>query len=53
VRGKAHDYLGMKLDYTTPKKLKLSMQDYIEKLINEFPDTLGESKCPWSEICLR
>jgi Reverse transcriptase (RNA-dependent DNA polymerase) len=53
VRGKVHDYLGMKLDYTTPKELKLSMQDYIEKVINEFPDTLGKSKCPWSKNLLK
>ena len=28
TRGKVHNYLGMTLDYTTPKKLKLSMKEY-------------------------
>jgi Reverse transcriptase (RNA-dependent DNA polymerase) len=49
TRGKVHNYLGMTLDYSTPKKLKLSMQDYIEKMINEFPEALKDSNCPWNE----
>jgi hypothetical protein len=24
------------------------MQDYIEKMIKEFPETLKESNCPWN-----
>ena len=49
TRGKIHNYLGMTLDYSTSKKLKLSMKDYIEKMIKEFPETLKESYCPWNE----
>ena len=50
TRGKIHNYLGMTLDYSTSKKLKLSMKDYIEKMIKEFPETLKESYCPWNKI---
>ena len=39
----------MTLDYSTPKKLKLNMQDYIEKMIKEFPEELKDSNCPWNE----
>jgi Reverse transcriptase (RNA-dependent DNA polymerase) len=49
VRGKHHQYLGMILDYSTPRKLKLDMKDYIEKMIEEFPETLKESNYPWNE----
>ena len=30
TRGKIHNYLGMTLDYSTSKNLKLNMKDYIE-----------------------
>jgi hypothetical protein len=36
-RGKIHDYLGITLDYTTKGKVKISMQDYIDKMLQEFP----------------
>jgi Reverse transcriptase (RNA-dependent DNA polymerase) len=49
TRGKIHDYLGMTLDHSTSKKLKLKMQDFIEKMIKEFPETLKDSNCPWNE----
>jgi hypothetical protein len=31
ARGKIHDYLAMKLDFTEKGKLKLDMVDYVEK----------------------
>ena len=34
-RGKLHDYLGMRLDFTQPKAVKVVMTDYIKKLIKE------------------
>jgi hypothetical protein len=49
TRGKIQNYLGVTLDYSTSKKLKLKMQDYIEKMIKEFPETLKDSNCPWNE----
>ena len=35
-RGKVHDYLGMTLDFTQNGVVKISMKDYICKMINEF-----------------
>jgi hypothetical protein len=49
VRGTRHDYLAMNLDYGTSGKLKLDMVDYIKGMINEFPDELVKSSCPWNE----
>jgi len=36
-RGKIHDYLGMELDYSTKGEVKIRMQRYVEKMIEEFP----------------
>jgi hypothetical protein len=46
TRGKLHNYLGVKLDYSTPKNLRLNME---EKIIEEFIETWEESKYPWHE----
>jgi hypothetical protein len=32
-RGKCYNYFGMVLDYSTPKKLKLSMKNYIQSML--------------------
>ena len=37
-RGKLHDYLGMQLDFTQPKAVKVVMTDYIKKLIKDAGD---------------
>ena len=37
TRGKIHDYLGMKLDFSTPGKVSIEMRHYITELINESP----------------
>ena len=39
----------MILDYSTPRKLKLDMKEYIDKMIEEFPETLKESNYLWNE----
>ena len=44
TRGKIHEYLGMKLDFTIPRKLQIGMVDYVNNMINEFPDDIMESK---------
>jgi hypothetical protein len=49
VRGKIHNYLGMTLDYTTPKKVKLKMKEYIEQMIKEYPEEIKESRYPWND----
>jgi hypothetical protein len=39
-RGKVHDYLGMKFDFSTHGQVILSMDDYISQLLEETPDEL-------------
>lgn len=36
THGKVHNYLGMKLDYTTPGSVIISMFDYIEEILSAF-----------------
>ena len=35
-RGKVHNNLGMKLDYTVGRNVKVSMIDYIDEIIDAF-----------------
>jgi hypothetical protein len=43
TRGKKHEYLGMSIDFTRKGEVRLSMYDYVHKLINRLPkDMLGE-----------
>ena len=37
TRGKVHDYLGMTLDYTRKRKVKVMMLDYVEKMCDDLP----------------
>jgi len=47
TRGRVLEYLGMTLDYTTEGKVKISMYEYIDKLISELPsDMNGAVKTP-------
>ena len=48
TRGRVHEYLGMKMDFTTPGKVILSMPDYIDTLTKEIPSDLrkGASTTP-------
>ena len=39
TRGRVLEYLGMTLDYSTKGKVKISMYDYIDKLLTELPQT--------------
>ena len=36
-RGKVHDYLGMKLDYSQNGKVKIYMRDYVKDIYNCIP----------------
>jgi Reverse transcriptase (RNA-dependent DNA polymerase) len=49
TRGKIHDYLAMKLDYTERGKLKLDMVDYVDDMIQDFPGEVTTSNYPWNE----
>ena len=37
-RGKVHDYLGMDLDFSSPKVLKIGMIKYRKKMHEDFPE---------------
>jgi hypothetical protein len=51
VRGKVHKYLGMTLDYSENKVIRVHMKSYIELMLKEFPCELGNKneKYPWNE----
>jgi hypothetical protein len=49
TRGKVHEYLGMTIHFSDPGKVKFTMIDYIEKLLEEAPaDMDGISPTPAS-----
>ena len=49
-RGKVHDYLGMDLDYTGNKNVKISMIKYLKKIIIAFPEEITTTaKTPAAE----
>ena len=37
-RGKVHDYLGMKLDFSKPKQFVVDMEDMIDEILSEVPE---------------
>jgi hypothetical protein len=48
-RGSVHNYLGMTVDFSKPKKLELIMSDYVKKMLADLPpDMDGESPTPAS-----
>jgi hypothetical protein len=40
-RGKKHDYLGMDLDYSVLGEVKITMVDYLKRVITEFPEVIS------------
>ena len=36
--GKVHNYLGIRLDFSSPREVKIDMIDYIEKMVEDFPE---------------
>lgn len=42
TRGKVHDYLGMVFDFFVPGKVSVSMKDYMNKLVDEFPFEISD-----------
>jgi hypothetical protein len=49
TRGKVHEYLGMTIDYTEQGKVKFSMIDYVQNMLNSLPEDMnGESVTPAS-----
>jgi hypothetical protein len=50
MRGKAHDYLGMTLNFSSPGQAKILMMDYIENMLEEMPSDMdGEAPTPASD----
>ena len=41
-RGKVHDYLGMTLDFSKKRSLQVSMIPYLNNILQEFPEKLGD-----------
>ena len=41
TRGKVHDYLGMTFDYSTTGKVAITMQDYIERMLDDLPQDMN------------
>jgi hypothetical protein len=53
-RTKIHEYLGMTIDFTTDGEVKITMYDYIKKLINELPkDMIGNKPTAAAEHLFR
>jgi hypothetical protein len=49
TRGKIHDYLGMRLDFSVPGKVRFTMIDYIKEMLAELPEDMdGEAPTPAS-----
>jgi len=51
-RGKIHEYLGMKLDYTQKGKVIIDMTEYVESMAKSFPETNLQGtkvKTPWND----
>ena len=38
-----HDYLRMDMDYLKKEVLEVSMMNYVDKVLNDFPEELGKS----------
>ncbi len=52
TRGKVHDYLGMRLDYSIPRQVTINMVDYVETMLEAFPqECIQGSKVasPWND----
>ena len=39
TRGQVHDYLGMTLDFSIPRKVQIQMYDFINKMLDDLPPT--------------
>ena len=49
TRGKIHEYLGMTIDFLDIGKVKISMYDYVDEMIDKLPtEMIGKSATPAS-----
>ena len=42
-RGTRHDYLGMWLDYSIPREVCISMEEYLRVVLDDFPEEITET----------
>jgi hypothetical protein len=52
TRGKVHEYLGMKLDYSIPGQVSVDMSDYVKSMLENFPQEELEGPTvtsPWND----
>jgi hypothetical protein len=49
IQGQVHEYLAMKLDYSENGVIKLNMMDYVNAMVNDFPEAIPKSNYPWNE----
>jgi hypothetical protein len=40
-RGKVHDYLGMTLDFSKPRKFIINMEKYLDEMMKDLPDDMN------------
>jgi hypothetical protein len=40
TRGDVHEYLGMTIDYSVPGSVKITMQDFVDNLLDELPEDM-------------
>ena len=43
ARGKRHDYLGMWINYSIPGEVRISMEEYLRGLLDDFPEDITET----------
>ena len=49
-RGKIHDYLGMKLDFSRERSFTVDMEGYLEGMLDELPDDMdGHASTPTAD----
>ena len=55
TRGNVHEYLGMKIDYSQKGKVRFSMPDYIDRMLEDVPSEImrGPSATPASNHLFR
>jgi len=41
MRGKVHDYLGMKINFNAPRKVHFTMEEYVNGVIDKAPDDMN------------
>ena len=41
-QGKRHYYLGIWLDYSIPGEVRISMEEYLRGLLDDFPEEITE-----------